>query len=234
MKKMSRLKMLVLMMAILPLSVLFGQQAAADLNQLDGAGKKFGPWQALYPNGEIRYKGQFNNDLPYGTFSYYDSEGHLKATNIFEPGGRIARHTAFAPNGQRIAEGLYVNQQKDSIWRFYSDVDGALLAEESYKDGKREGLSITYYPANGQIAEETHYRDDKKEGEWKKYFENGALMASGFYRDGLPEGEMVFYYPDSTLNTQGTYRNGLKYGVWKSWDEQGNLISAEDYKEKKN
>ncbi len=231
---MNRLQILFLLLSILHFTFLYGQQTSPDLNQMDGAGKKNGPWQAVYPNGKVRYQGQFNNDLPFGTFSYFDEEGKLKATNKFEPGGRIAHHTAFAPNGQRIAEGLFVNQQKDSVWRFYSDIDGALLAEETYKDGKREGLSVTYFPTTGKIAEEIYYHEDKKDGEWKKYFESGALMATGFYRNDLPEGEMIFYYPDSTTNTQGTYRNGLKFGVWKSWDEQGNLISEEDYREKKN
>lgn len=212
----------------------FSQETAVDLNQVDVAGRKFGKWQGLYPDGKVRYEGQFVHDVPFGSFSYYDREGKLKAKNEFEPGGKRAHHTAYAPNGQVIAEGLFMNQQKDSVWKFFSDIDGALLSEESYISGQLDGWSISYFPATGNIAEKTFYSRGMKDGDWKKYFENGAPMASGTYSSDLPEGEMIFYFPDSTIQIQGNYRNGLKYGVWKTWDENGNLISEEDYKEKKN
>ena len=39
---------------------------AQNLNQIDNNGQKQGLWKKSYENGNLRYKGQFNNDIPIG------------------------------------------------------------------------------------------------------------------------------------------------------------------------
>ena len=39
-----------------------------SINKVDAAGKKQGVWQKTYESGKLRYKGQFNNDIPNSLF----------------------------------------------------------------------------------------------------------------------------------------------------------------------
>ena len=51
---------------------------AQNLNQIDNNGQKQGLWKKSYENGNLRYKGQFNNDIPIGIFYYYYKSGELQ------------------------------------------------------------------------------------------------------------------------------------------------------------
>ena len=66
-----KLSILVLGLFLTALSL----QAQDSLNQTDKAGLKQGLWRKHYPNGNIRYEGNFSNDQPEGEFRYYHESG---------------------------------------------------------------------------------------------------------------------------------------------------------------
>jgi antitoxin component YwqK of YwqJK toxin-antitoxin module len=207
-------------------------QRPADINQTDANGRKTGYWEARHSNGSVRYSGRFHNDKPIGEFRYYYDNGALRAINLFSNNGLRASHTAFSPNGTRIAEGLYFEQKKDSTWLFYSDVDGVLISIEEYKNDKAHGKSITLYPDTEQAAELVNYFEGKRNGEWIKYYEDGSVLNTGFYKDDFLHGPVTFYHPNGKIHIQGRYQEGLKIGLWQTYDEDGNLIEEEIYKER--
>src|SRR5574344_1919675 len=49
------------------------------INYVDINKKKQGKWHKKYKNGKTRYKGQFINDIPVGTFNYYYDNGKIKS-----------------------------------------------------------------------------------------------------------------------------------------------------------
>ena len=202
------------------------------VNQTDALGRKMGVWEARYPNGQLRYIGQFSQGKPVGEFKYFYESGKLRATNNFETNGLKAYHKAYAENGLLVAEGIYFDQKKDSIWRFYSDIDGKLLSEDEFADNLQHGISRTFFPDSGIPAEITTWQHGKKHGSWKSYFPDGMLKAEGFFKEDQPDGPIVFYHPDGKVFIRGNYHLGLKTGVWETFDEQGNLISKEEYKER--
>jgi antitoxin component YwqK of YwqJK toxin-antitoxin module len=204
-----------------------------DLNQQDDSGKKFGAWEGRYPNGNLRYKGRFHDNQPVGTFQYFYEDGSKRATNEFSKSGHKAINKSFSKSGILIAEGIYLDQKKDSVWRIYSDADGVLLSEETYKNDHLEGVTIVYYPGTSQKAEETYYIGGIKNGTSKKFFENGQMMSVTNFRDDQPEGMFTFFYESGLVQLEGNYKNGFKFGKWVSYDEQGNLLSEEEYKEQK-
>ena len=65
-------------------------------------------------------------------------------------------------SGKAAAEGIYVNQVKDSVWTYYSEFDGSVRIRETYREGKLEGMSKHYYPG-GEISEEVHWKQDKNQ-----------------------------------------------------------------------
>lgn len=65
---------------------------------------------------------------------------------------------------------------------------------------------------------------------YSQFYTNGqALFIVELNNDGQLEGKARNFYPDGKLKSQGNYYNGLYSGVWEYYDEQGKLVSKEEY-----
>ena len=213
-------------------ALLFAISAVAqDFNQTDAKGRRQGPWRDFYPNGQLRYEGQFKNDKCKGTFRYYDEQGNLKATNEFDKTGESAFNKTFAPNGRVIATGNYLNQKKEGEWKYYDPSSGQLRLVEENKDGKVHGWSRIYNPNNGVLAEETQFVEGLPEGKCNKFSDTGILIMECQYHNGLLEGPTKTYYPSTALKEEGQYAKGKKSGVWKTYNEEGEVIAEEAFGE---
>ena len=202
---------------------------AQEINQTDSKGRRQGIWRDFYPNGQMRYEGEFKNDKCKGTFRYYDEQGNLKATNEFDKSGEKALNKTYAPNGRVVATGYYLNQKKEGEWKYFDKNSGQLLLVEENKDGKVNGWSRLYNPNNGVMAEETQYVNGQPEGQCRKYSDTGTLLMECQYRNGLMEGPAKTYYPNTLLKEDGNYSKGQKVGEWKTYNEEGDLIATDDF-----
>ena len=213
-------------------TLLFAFSAIAqDFNQTDAKGRRQGAWRDFYPNGQLRYEGQFKNDKCKGTFKYYDEQGNLKATNEFDKSGEKALNKTYAANGRLIATGFYVNQKKDGEWKYFDQKSGQLLLSEDNKAGKVDGWSRLYNPNNGVLAEETQYVDGQPEGKCNKYSDTGVLIMECQYHNGLLDGPVKTYYPSTALKEEGQYAQGQKVGIWKTYNEDGDVIAEDAFGE---
>ena len=202
---------------------------AQDFNQTDAKGRRQGLWRDFYPNGQLRYEGQFKNDRCKGTFKYYDEQGNLKATNEFDKSGERALNKTYAPNGRMVATGYYQNQKKDGEWRYYDANSGQLRLVEDNKDGKVHGWSRLYNPQNGVLSEETQYVEGQPEGLCRKYSDTGVLLMECRYHNRMLDGPVKSFYPNTALKEEGQYANGQKTGVWKTYNEDGDIIAEEAF-----
>ena len=193
-----------LLSLLLFLTVGNGFAVAQDANHTDAKGRRQGLWMDFYPNGQKRYEGQFKDGRCTGEFKYYDEQGRLKATNLFDRTGEKALNKTYAENGTLIATGYYLHQKKEGVWQYFSRDNGKMILEEDNKDGKVHGAS-------------------------KVYYENGVLMMERQFVDGLMEGHAKIYYPSSALKEEGDYLHGEKTGIWKAYNEDGDVISSENF-----
>ncbi len=196
-------------------------------NHTDNRGLRQGKWIGAYSNGTIRYRGQFYNGKPYGTFIYYYPSGILKATMTYADSGRTAHLKSYQLNGKLMAEGKFIGHKKDSTWLYYSETDGKLVLEENYKDGIKQGVTIIFYPETGRPSELTDYKNGHKNGRWIKYFPDGKVSTSGTYVNDTLQGDFRVYDINGTLIVRGQYKNALQDGVWLTYDTLGNLQSKE-------
>jgi antitoxin component YwqK of YwqJK toxin-antitoxin module len=206
--------------------------AAQELNRTDSKGRRQGAWTDFYPNGQKRYEGQFKNDQCVGEFKYYDEQGQLKATNTFDKAGTRALNKSYS-NGTLIATGYYVNQKKEGEWRYYSKENGKLLLVEDNKAGKPHGSSKVYNPLNERVAEESWYVDGHRNGPAKQYYDSGILMMECQYKDDQLDGPSKTYYPSGALKEEGAFQKGVKIGVWTTYNEDGDVVSTENYSKPK-
>lgn len=218
---------LLLASLLLALTTAFAQ----NYNRTDGKGRRQGEWRDYYTNGQLRYEGRFKNDLCKGVFKYYDEQGHLKATNEFDKSGEKALNKTYAPNGRMIATGNYVNQKKEGVWKYYDATSGQLRLVEDNQNGKVNGWSRLYNPNNGVLAEETQYVNDLPEGLCHKFSDTGVLLMECRYHKGMLDGPCKSYYPSTALKEEGQYSKGKKVGIWKTYNEDGDVILEEAFGE---
>ena len=140
-------------------------------NKLDASGKKQGSWVKLNPKTKKKiYEGQFTNNQPTGLFNYYFENGKLKAQTTYSDNGKKAHSLLFDKQGNKIAEGIYYNQIKDSIWNYYNP-ENTLISQESYLNGKKNGAWKVFYES-GKLFEESNWKNGIKEGAWKQFYKN--------------------------------------------------------------
>lgn len=204
---------------------------AQDFNRTDAKGRRQGAWRDFYANGQLRYEGQFKNDKCKGTFKYYDEQGNLKATNDFDKSGERALNKTYATNGRVIATGYYLNQKKEGEWKYYDANSGQLRLAEQNKNGKVHGWSRLYNPNNGKLAEEVQYVDGQPEGQCHKFSDTGVMLMECTYHNGMLEGPTKSYYPSTALKEEGQYAKGQKVGLWKTYNEDGDVIAEEAFGE---
>lgn len=212
---------------IIALSLLlaFNLSAQGDLSPKDAQGRKHGEWRKLYDTKKIRYTGTFEHGIPVDTFRYNFPNGQISALNVFR--GKTGNCYSFQyGDGKKLAaEGLFKQQQKDSVWTYYN-AEGQVIGRETYKNGVKDGPVINYF-SNGKIAESVNYVKDQKQGEWRQFYESGAPMAKGTYVDGSLHGEASYYYSSGKLRLRGSYIHGLMDGPWYYFDSNLKITKKE-------
>lgn len=198
------------------------------LNQKDASGKRQGHWIKMDSTGHKAYEGQFKDNIPQGTFKYFFPGGAVKAVSVFSEDGKTTTTTTYFPSGKKNAEGKYVNEKKDGLWRFFSEYDESLVSEEMYTAGKKNGQSKTFF-AGKNVAEMITWKNGLKEGPWIQYYDDGATKLQGNYTNDLKEGAFSVFYPTGQKFNIGQYVKDYPDGKWFTYDLDGKLISTDFY-----
>jgi antitoxin component YwqK of YwqJK toxin-antitoxin module len=202
--------------------------ASQPLNQYDENGKQHGKWIKYYEHSEkVRYEGQFEHGIPVGEFKYYYNTSRLQTIANYENKGTVCHTVSYFGNGNKHAEGTYLNRQKEGKWIFYDGFNN-VISVEYYSGGKKHGLSSTFLPT-GELYEEKNYEYDIVSGSWKRYFINGKPQIEGTIINNKWEGDFVFYHDSGKKNISGKYVNSLRTDDWLYWDNDGRLIKVVTY-----
>ncbi len=195
-------------------------------NQTDAKGLKQGVWIKKHSNGKVKYKGQFKDDKPVGTFLYFDKETG-KLTLEMEHKGSSAYTKMYHINGAVMALGKYENQLKDSVWQFFSDKN-ILLSDEFYLSGKKEGTWKIYYKS-GKLMEEKEYSLDFENGKWNQFFENGKQKMTATYENGSLEGKVYYFNAKGKKTIRGNFYHDVRHGTWMFFNPNGSELKREEY-----
>lgn len=210
----------------------FAQIDTANINKMDAQGRKQGPWKK-YEKGKLVYEGQFKDNVPYGTFTYYHTNGKLKSTTDFIQGVHKVKTVIYHENGHKASEGVFVDQVKDGVWNYYSSND-ILITVENYAMGKRTGTWKVFSSESGNLLEEKNYLNGKLNGVHKTYYTDGEVSLEETYLDGKLNGHATAYYPKThKISSTGDYLKGVRNGAWDFYDVAGKIRSTEEYQEAK-
>jgi antitoxin component YwqK of YwqJK toxin-antitoxin module len=198
-------------------------------NRLDEQGRKTGPWKVEYPNGKTQYEATFLDGKPVGMMVRYYENGTVSAQMMFDSTSSRSYARLYHRNGLPAAEGWYEGKEKDSVWTYYSELDGTLRIREPYVDGSLNGTVRRYYPG-GTVSEEVTWSENKKSGPWKQYYEDGTLRLESGYEANLLQGPYRVYYPDSTVKIDGAYLASKSEGQWTYYDDSGEILYQIEYR----
>jgi antitoxin component YwqK of YwqJK toxin-antitoxin module len=181
-------------------------------NKTDKQGRRQGLWEKKYADGNLRYRGHFRDNKPTGIFkNYYDLGDSLQAVRVFTDDGETNYARLFYHSGALKAEGKYINEMKDSIWKFYDTLQ-RMIRKDQFKNGKAEGKSVIFYPDDGNVLEIKNWKNNLEEGPFQQYFDDGALKEEGTYVQGKLQDTLTVYEPDGKITIKAVYRNDMKEG----------------------
>ena len=87
-----------------------------------------------------------------------------------------------------------------------------------------------FYYENGQKRVEGEYnREGKKDGKWTYWYEDGNKWSEGYFKDGLNHKERTTWHETGEMHYTGNYEMGKRVGVWKFYNEDGELVKEIDY-----
>jgi antitoxin component YwqK of YwqJK toxin-antitoxin module len=58
----------------------------------------------------------------------------------------------------------------------------------------------------------------------KTFYSGNRLMSIGVKNNDKEQGEWIFYHTNGAKWTQGSYQDGVKVGLWKTWNDSGQLV----------
>lgn len=198
-------------------------QAGTSVNFTDRQGKKQGHWIKKYPNESVMYDGFFKDDKPDGEMKRYFENQSLKSILIYSQSGRKAVAKIYHQNGYLSAKGIYIDQLKEGIWKFYSEfTNGYKISEETYLHNIKNGPAFKYFP-DSTIAEKMTYVNDLKQGELTQYYPSGKLCLKSNYLNGMINGKFEVWFENGKPEYSGQYKNDSRDGQWTIYNKDGSV-----------
>ncbi len=202
----------------------------AQTNQTDELGRKQGLW-VKYKDGVKFYEGSFKDDQPEGEFKRYYRSGRLSSLSEFrEDGNRCYAEFYYDKRKNPIkAKGIYIDQQKDSVWLYYNE-EGILVNEESFSLGVADGW-WKLYNYFGALVKETPYKIGRINGMQKEYFEMGGLLRTMTFEMDSLQGDFMVYFPNEKPRIKGQFNRGMQDKKWYYYNEDGSVKYIEHYQD---
>jgi antitoxin component YwqK of YwqJK toxin-antitoxin module len=217
-----------LLIFIFTVTITLSVSAQDTVNRKDASGRRQGYWTKVDSSGRTIYTGHFNDNVPAGTFTYYYPGGKVKAVSVFSQDGKTTRTTTYFLSGKKNAEGTFINEKREGLWRFFSEYDETLVSEEQYRAGKRDGVARTFFHGKG-VAELITWKNDVREGLWEQYFDDGIVKLRCAYKNDLKEGAITVFYPTGQKLNTGQYLKGLPEGTWITYGLDGKIEATDIY-----
>ena len=207
--------------------LVFGTSAFAQINKTDQQGRKQGEWVKNHPGKRsILYKGQFVNDVPVGTFTYYYPSSKVKAIIKHDQASKTSVGYFYHDNGELMTYGKYKNFKKDSLW-YNFDPSGRISFTEMFKEDSLHGKKTVYFISDNindkseRISRILHYKNGKLDGEYKEWFDFGGSRAVGQYKDNKKVGLWEDFQASGKIMTRTRYKNGVRHGWCFAYDASG-------------
>jgi antitoxin component YwqK of YwqJK toxin-antitoxin module len=151
----------------------------------------------------------------------------------YENKNHIITSIDYFNSGKISGINVFNEEENHLIISMLFDSTGIIKYMDRYIDKKKEIHSTSYYPKTQQKCVE--YFEGDNPTPYFEYYLNGKIRMQGKII-GTPInwiGNWQEYYPNGKLKKEYSFSDSIpnyKQGVWGWWDEKGNLIRQEIYK----
>jgi antitoxin component YwqK of YwqJK toxin-antitoxin module len=204
-------------------------------NVTDAKGMKQGAWSKTYPNSsDLQYKGQFKNNKPVGTFTYFYPSSKVKAIIKHSASNNRSEAFYYHENTNLMSYGIFRDLKKDSIWLNFTE-SGKLSNAESYKNDLLNGKKTIYFVSEIEsgksplVSATCMYAEGKANGEYIEYFNDGNIKLKGNYLLDKKNGIWESNHSNGKRMAQERYKNGMRHGWSYGFDASGVLLGKEYY-----
>ena len=169
----------------------------------------------------------FVNDVRQGEGKRYDLKRHLIQTVTYKNGVEEGISPVFDTTGL--------------LCEIITYRKGFVMTRETINrydlDGKKHGYWKTFFD-DWSVHTECYYRHGLRDGFYKEYDEKGNLKKITKYVNDVEqvlESDMKplivqhEYYPNGKVKREASFRDGKREGVWRDFDEEGNVLSSQTY-----
>ena len=175
--------------------------------------------------------------------------GHL--AGVYVPADIYARYlrligkdVAYISGSDEHGAAIPMRAKKEGVCKIWY-ANGQLEMIGHHKNGYQDSLWTFFYPS-GNRKEAGSFKKDTRYGTWKSWYEDGQLKSERiiendeiylhhyFSEEGKPlvvdgNGNYVSYHNNGTVKWIGDYNAGRKFGEWKTFDAQKNIVSQGAY-----
>ena len=140
-----------------------------------GQDERHGRWTTYYRNGQKALEGEYQHDLPAGTFVWWHPNGQRAIQGEYVHGKQSGQWAWWHPNGLRHIEGNYAQGKQAGDWTWWTE-DGTLAESMAYDPSGKQAFpkvpqleTVTAPPelksppaAEGQSSRRTATRPSQK------------------------------------------------------------------------
>lgn len=134
--------------------------------------------------------------------------------------------SAFLFSCNNAAEKTKTDSAGDSAKKGLSVSDPLAPQPHKVNDTIFNGEFVDRYE-NGVIYMKGEVSGGIREGEWITFYRSGKEWSRGIYKNGLRQGHGVSYFENGQKSSEGEYKDDKMTGVWKFWDENGNVVEKD-------
>ncbi len=167
----------------------------------------------FYNNGATYSETFYHNRQNHGPSTVYYPDGTFKWAGNYVDGLLEGRAYEYYPSGKVRFEFNYSKDELNGTVLEYFE-NGAIKAQYPYMENLLHGVQTTYY-SSGNLADESEYK-------------NGLLMDKN---GRLFSGKKKLFYENGKPWMESMHKEGLLYGMFKEYDENGQIIILSEFKD---
>ena len=209
--------------------VVFSDGKVVAQGIVDDRGRFQDNWKEFYPDGTLKAEGRYRNGRRIGKWQFYFQNGTLEQVGHFNNNGEHhGEWTWYHSNGQIHMVQNYEKGLQDGDFKEFAEDGKTMVSEGQYIEGERHGNWIVN---TGIERSEGRYRNGERHGKWKTHcLQEGKITFEGSFVDGIPNGKHVYYQANGKILEEGYYTMGQLNGIWKKYDEKGQLYVTVTYR----
>jgi len=180
-------------------------------------------------NGKLKTEAIYKNNKLHGTLTRYTDEGDLLCKETYENGvlKGPAEYYSYVKDGFLCTTCNYKNAVLDGELTI-KQKDGTLREKAVYAKGRLNGPRTTFYTTGDKESIET-WSEGKLQGERTLFFPTGQVWCKENYRNGRLDGERSEFFVNQKPRLTEFYSEGLLDGKRAMYDEQGTLLTSEEF-----